>query len=318
MSLRAHRTASRSAPRSFVFAVLAALAAATAAAPVAARPAPRPAADEAANAAAAEGMLTRLNDARVAAGLRPYRHSPLLADVAAAHAREVAAFNHFSHTGRDGRSAKQRMADAGYGAGRTGVRTSENFVARATVDEGFAWLMSDADHRPNMMDARFREVGVGVAPTRYGFVWVLNFGVYDGGDDAPAAAAAAVATATDAADATGAVSATAASALTSSVAVSGTVPVTAAVGAAASVAVTATDPVTVGLAITDVDVAAAVADPVAPTSTPPTVSEPRDAAPAQPRSRSVRRGSLLLVVALLLTVTGLAVASSRRRLGRRP
>lgn len=314
---RARRTASLTAAYLLAAAVLAA----PVAAPVAARPVARPVSDEAANAAAAGGMFTRLNDARVAAGLRPYRHSPLLAEVAAAHAREVAEHNHFSHTGRDGRSAKQRMADAGYGAGRTGVRTSENFVARATVDEGFAWLMSDADHRPNMMDARFREVGVGVAPTRYGFVWVLDFGTYDGVDDAPptaTAAAAPAATATDAAAATGGLTVTAAAAITSSVAVSGTMPVTAVAGAAASDVVSATDPVTVGAALTDAVGTAVDTNPVAPTATPSTESEPGYAAPTQPATPPAPRGSLLLLVAALLTVTGLAVASSRRRLGRRP
>lgn len=315
MSTRTRRAASLTAALTLAVAALAA----PSAAPTAARPAERPAADEAADAAAAEGMFTRLNDARVAAGLRPYRHSPLLAEVAAAHAREVAEHNHFSHTGRDGRSAKQRMADAGYGAGRTGVRTSENFVARATVDEGFAWLMSDADHRPNMMDARFREVGVGVAPTRYGYVWVLDFGMYDGVDDVPPPAAAAATTgAPEATAATSALSVTAGAAITSSAAISATAPVTAAVDAGASDVVTATDPVTAAVAPTDAGASAVVADPAAPTATTSAGPERGDGELSAPTSRSAPRGLLLLVVAALLTLTGLGVATFRPRRVRRP
>ncbi len=294
-----------------------ALAAAAVGAPAAAAPAARPAADEAANAAAALAMFSRLNDARVAAGLEPYRHSPLLAAVAAGHAREIAEHNHFSHTGRDGRSAKQRMADAGYGAGRTGVRTSENFVARATVAEGFDWLMSDADHRPNMMDPRFREVGVGVAPTRYGFVWVLDFGTYDGVDEAPAAAAAA---ATDPATlaATVAPTVTAASGVTATLAFSATGSLTAARDTTASLAVTASQPVSAAAADDAGDAAATTgaASAAAPAADAP-AGDIRDAAgapaaPAAPPDASGRTALWALLALGAVVAFGFALSTRRR------
>lgn len=301
-----------------VVAATVALAAAAVHAPAVAAPAARPAADEAANAAAAQAMFSRLNDARVAAGLEPYRHSPLLAEVAAGHAREIAEHNHFSHTGRDGRSAKQRMADAGYGAGRTGVRTSENFVARATVAEGFDWLMSDADHRPNMMDPRFREVGVGVAPTRYGFVWVLDFGTYDGVDEAPAAAAA-----TDPATpaATAAPTVTAASGVTATLAVSATGSLTAAPDTTASLAVTASQPVSAAAAGDAGDAAATMgAASAAATAADARPGDIRDAAgaPDAPAAPPAAPGRTALWALLALgAVVALGFALSTRRRGDR-
>ncbi|MBK6769281.1 MAG: CAP domain-containing protein [Ardenticatenales bacterium] len=275
--------------------------------PITAHPAHRALADEAATAAAAEGMLTRLNAARTANGLRPYRSSPLLADVAAGHAREVAEHNHYSHTGLDGRSAKQRMADAGYGAGHGGVRTSENFVARATVDEGFQWLMDDPGHRPNMLDATFREVGVGAAPTRFGFVWVLDFGTYDGVDDVPAAVpvtATSVATAPPTAAATEVVTATAE--VTSTTSLTATAALTASLPSSSTQPMTDTVAVATTAALTPTAVAAG-----------PTAGAAPSTAPAAPPTRISAVAVGVGVVALLAVVGLLALASTGWGTGRR-
>lgn len=134
--------------------------------------------------ALAEVMLTRLNEARRDSGLQPYRVNPLLTQIAFEHAREIAAHAHYSHTGRDGRRAKDRARDAGYGAGRQNVRIGENFVGRQHLDDGFQWLMDDPPHRANMLDPNYREAGVGAARISYGYIWVLDFGSYDGIDAA--------------------------------------------------------------------------------------------------------------------------------------
>ncbi len=138
--------------------------------------------------ALAEVMLTRLNEVRRDNGLAPYRTNPILTRIAFDHARDIAAHTMYSHTGSDGRKPKQRAIDAGYGAGRAGLRIGENFVARQHLDDGFQWLMDDPPHRANMLDPKYREVGVGAARMSYGYVWVMDLGWYEGVDD-PATAA---------------------------------------------------------------------------------------------------------------------------------
>lgn len=306
-------------PAVLAFALAAAAAAAALFAPpllpAAAGATRRASAEEPATAAAAEDMLGRLNAARTANGLRPYRSSPLLAAVAAAHAREVAENNHYSHTGLDGRSARQRMADAGYGAGHSGVRTSENFVARSTVEEGFQWLMDDPGHRPNMLDAQFREVGVGAAPTRFGFVWVLDFGMYDGVDDLAAPTVPATvpptlpptlpaATVTVAAAATEVVTATTA--------------VTATALPTSTADITAGMPSRTTMAVSDTVARTTTAAPTSANGvTPPTRSPLPTAEPATPTGGISAAGVGMGVFALLVVVGLLAWASTRPGFARR-
>lgn len=151
------------------------------------RPAPAGAQAGDDSVALAEVMLTRLNEVRRDNGLAPYRVNPILTRIAFEHARDIAAHTMYSHTGSDGRKAKQRAIDAGYGAGRAGLRIGENFVARQHLDDGFQWLMDDPPHRANMLDPKFREVGVGAARMSYGYVWVMDLGWYEGIDDVLAA-----------------------------------------------------------------------------------------------------------------------------------
>ncbi|MFN8423378.1 MAG: CAP domain-containing protein [Anaerolineae bacterium] len=304
--------------------------AASLAAPAHARPTARPSADDAADAAAAaEAMLTKLNAARAANGLRPYRSSPLLARVAAGHAREVAEHNHFSHTGLDGRSAKQRMADAGYGAGHTGVRTSENFVARATVDEGFDWLMSDKDHRPNMLDPKFREVGVGTGKTRYGFVWVLDFGTYDGVDAAVATEVTASNATTAASNATTAASNATTAAANASTFVTTTTSLTTTTSVTTTSSTSSTTGVTRTLASTitaearsPLTTTASTSPPATAGATPIATTGGVDGAVASPTPagapRAMPSASIVLgVVVLFGVLAGLALVSMRPRGGRR-
>lgn len=301
--------------------------AASLAAPAHARPAVHPSADDVAD--AAEAMLTKLNAARAANGLRPYRSSPLLARVAAGHAREVAEHNHFSHTGLDGRSAKQRMADAGYGAGHTGVRTSENFVARATVDEGFDWLMTDKDHRPNMLDPKFREVGVGTGKTRYGFVWVLDFGTYDGVDAAVATEVTASNATTAASNATTAASNATAAAANASTVVTTTTSLTTTTSVTTTSSTSSTTGVTRTLASTitaearsPLATTASTSAPATAGATPIATTAGVDGAVASPTPagapRAMPSASIVLgVVVLFGVLAGLALVSMRPRGGRR-
>lgn len=142
-------------------------------------------------AAQAGAMLERVNQARQSAGLAPYVVNAALAQAAQGHAEEIAEFAHYSHTSRDGRKAKDRVLQAGYAAGREGLRVGENFVGRSNIDDAFGWLMGDPPHRANILDPNYREIGVGVGKISYGYIWVMDLGTYTGIDAVLAAPAAA-------------------------------------------------------------------------------------------------------------------------------
>jgi len=117
-----------------------------------------------------------VNGARLENGLAPYGWSTELAASAQRHADDLAAHRLASHTGSDGSTPAQRIAEAGYGAWEE--VTGENFwTGFGTVEEAFAWFMDDPPHRANILNPRYREIGVGVASDPEGrFYYVLDFG----------------------------------------------------------------------------------------------------------------------------------------------
>ena len=145
-------------------------------------PAPAPAPDEADSRAAR--VLALVNEARAVArtcggesfpAVASLAAQPQLASAAAKHAQEMASANFFGHTSPDGRGVAGRVEAEGY----RWLRLGENIAAgqptaRAVVD---GWLAS-AGHCRNIMDARYTELGVGVAEdpdSDYGVYWVQNF-----------------------------------------------------------------------------------------------------------------------------------------------
>lgn len=107
-------------------------------------------------------MLAAHNKARAAAGLPAYRLSPELCDQAQAHSRDMAAWSSLNHDGWLG-----RLKAAGYGA-----NGSEN-VAWASFDQTpedvtQVWLDSKVGHRENVLSAKWRDAGFGVAKSAKG------------------------------------------------------------------------------------------------------------------------------------------------------
>ncbi len=102
--------------------------------------------------------------------------NPALANAAQHHANDMARNNYFSHTGRDGRSAWQRINNAGYQP----RRTAENIAAGGqTAEATIAQWMRSPSHRANILNCRLHEIGVGVASeqsSRYKTYWVQDFG----------------------------------------------------------------------------------------------------------------------------------------------
>lgn len=89
-----------------------------------------------------------------------------LALAAARHSRWMIDEDQFSHTGSGGSSAGQRASAAGYSWSRVGenlafLGTTGSIDASDAIAAHHAGLMRSAGHRDNLMDASFREIGIG-------------------------------------------------------------------------------------------------------------------------------------------------------------
>jgi len=124
------------------------------------------------NQARAQGQRCGLEQVPPADRLLP---SKALQSAATAHARDMARHAYFEHRGRDGSEPKDRVRRAGYRPRLTG----ENIAfGPESAEEVVAGWLSSPGHCANLMDARFREMGVAVAQgARRGHsYWVQDLG----------------------------------------------------------------------------------------------------------------------------------------------
>lgn len=111
-------------------------------------------------------VLCLLNGERTAHGLRPLRHDERLGRAAVGHSRDMAAHHYFAHDSRSGATFGDRIARTGWMRGRRSFSIGENLAwgtgesatPRAIVT---SWMHS-AGHRENILDGRFRVIGIGV------------------------------------------------------------------------------------------------------------------------------------------------------------
>jgi uncharacterized protein YkwD len=105
--------------------------------------------------------LCLLNQQRQAYGLRPLRADAGLGKAALAHSKDMVAHRYFAHESRTGAPFTARMPrtrfrmlgeNIGWGTGRFAT-------PRAMVQ---AWMQS-AEHRANILQRRYRAIGIGVA-----------------------------------------------------------------------------------------------------------------------------------------------------------
>ena len=124
--------------------------------------------------------LCLLNFERAARHLRPLRSNVALAAAAAAHSRDMAARNYFSHDTPGGGSFVKRIQAARYIKPNTAWTVGENLAwgtgslgsPAATVD---AWMRS-AGHRRNILNGSFAEIGIGVVATGDKALYTTDFG----------------------------------------------------------------------------------------------------------------------------------------------
>jgi uncharacterized protein YkwD len=131
-----------------------------------------------------------VNRERSAHGERPLSLNGHLQQAAQSHTESMVAGNYFEHIGPGGQTPLDRMRAAGYiYSSRIGYELGEN-IAWGSAQLGTpraivaAWMASPG-HRANILDARFRDTGVGVSaqlPARagrgvLGGIYTQDFGV---------------------------------------------------------------------------------------------------------------------------------------------
>ncbi|MEU7999592.1 CAP domain-containing protein [Catellatospora sp. NPDC049111] len=115
-----------------------------------------------------------INRERDRAGCGRLHTDAQMADAARRHSTDMARYDYFSHTGRNGSSFVDRLEDAGYPRRHA---AGENIAygystAQAVVD---AWMASTG-HRNNILNCDARATGVGLAYQERRAYWTQEFG----------------------------------------------------------------------------------------------------------------------------------------------
>ncbi|MGN0674137.1 MAG: CAP domain-containing protein, partial [Oscillospiraceae bacterium] len=122
-----------------------------------------------------EKVIELVNEERSAAGKSTLASDPVLNEVAALRAREIA--ESFSHTRPDGTSCFTAFNDAGI----VNVYMGENIAAgQRTPEEVMNSWMNSSGHKANILSGDYERIGVGFCQVSggYGYYWVQVFASY--------------------------------------------------------------------------------------------------------------------------------------------
>jgi uncharacterized protein YkwD len=121
-------------------------------------------------------ILVRINQVRTEHGLNTLAPVPELTLAAQAHAEDCAQRGWGSHVGSDGAVLKTRLERAGY----FGRNWGENWVQARNAERAFEWWYGEIPpndpHRRNILSPYYTEIGIGIAKTGSGFIFISDFG----------------------------------------------------------------------------------------------------------------------------------------------
>lgn len=120
----------------------------------------------------AQEILRRTNDLRRQNGVPEVTLSEALTQLALAHSQYMAQ-NGISHTGAGGLSAKQRIANAGYGDGQP---TENIYGGQATLEDAWDYWITDPPHLQVLLNSFNTVVGIGVYKTGLMTYYTMDFG----------------------------------------------------------------------------------------------------------------------------------------------
>jgi uncharacterized protein YkwD len=122
-------------------------------------------------------MTEVINAERRAQGLPPLSVDEPLTAVARAHAQDMVVRGYFAHVTPEGITLPDRLKDQGLGFNWVGENIQRNTQPiDKTVQYAADWFMNSEPHRNNILNDRFKRIGVGVAegpPGWYTFVLVF-------------------------------------------------------------------------------------------------------------------------------------------------
>jgi hypothetical protein len=123
-------------------------------------------------------ILARINALRTQNGLLPLDFNSQLTAAAQQHSDDMAITGNVDHTGSDGSSIEGRIRASGYGHWRNFGIWGENIYGGQMADVDVAWnfWINSQVHRANLLNPRYREVGIGVGQSDKGTYYTLNFG----------------------------------------------------------------------------------------------------------------------------------------------
>jgi uncharacterized protein YkwD len=121
-------------------------------------------------------VLELVNRERAAVGCEALELDETLMQAALSHSEDMAANRSLAHEGSDGRTAAQRLLDAGYQFQLMAENVAAGYPTAESVVRGW---MESADHRANLLNCALRETGIAVAEapgdTTYGTYWTQLF-----------------------------------------------------------------------------------------------------------------------------------------------
>jgi uncharacterized protein YkwD len=117
-------------------------------------------------------ILRRTNELRRQNGVPEVTLIDDLTRLALEHSQYMAQ-NGISHSGAGGLSAKQRIINAGYGAGRP---TENIYGGQATIEDAWGYWVTDPPHRDVLLNAFNNVVGIGVYKTGFMTYYTMDFG----------------------------------------------------------------------------------------------------------------------------------------------
>ena len=120
-------------------------------------------------------ILSLVNIERRKANLQPLTLNNQLGQAAQNHTNDMVSKSYFSHTSPSGGTMASRVNATGYRYSAIG----ENIAAgKSTANATMTQWMNSPGHRANILNPKFRELGVGFAPSndQYRYYWTQVFG----------------------------------------------------------------------------------------------------------------------------------------------
>jgi uncharacterized protein YkwD len=122
------------------------------------------------------------NATRVNNGLKPLCVDPRLTKAARSHSREMIEKDYFSHSSYNGESVGQRLKRFGYQRSVYSENIAGGSGTYGNPDSTFRRWMNSSGHKSNILDGKFRPVGVGTHTGSYKgtedyTMYTVDFGV---------------------------------------------------------------------------------------------------------------------------------------------